>query len=299
MSGAPGSAAEAVKRLAKFFELQDTRQGVLARRLLGAPRAGDAELTLQLRRQLAAQVGPDGAVAGGLVFTAFRLIELIELGCDEETPAVPRLIGWLQQQQDQPGSYSEGCAPPRHEQGACEHFLSGFLSPGPAEIRVAPVTIPNGKVFRAEPAARFALSCLGLRALLLTPARTYSGVKRHLTSLARLKDAWVTWDGYFPPDLVLTALTTLAAAGESERSAVAAGSQFVIAQQATDGGWPGADRFVALEALEMVGSPEATAAIRRAVPGLIARQRADGTFGPVAQQERALIALRALLGARG
>ena len=183
----------------------------------------------------------------------------------------------------------------RHEQGACEHFLSGFLSPGPAAIRVAPVTVPNGKVFRAEPAARFALSCLGVRALLLTPARTYSGVKRHLTSLARLKDAWQVWDGYFPPDLVLTALGTLASAGKAEGAAVAVASRFVLGQQAPDGGWPDADRFVALETLATVGTVEAHEAVSRAIPGLISRQRADGTFGPVAQQERALIALRALL----
>ena len=291
----PRTAAEAIERLAAFFEPLESRQGVLARRLLGTPRPADAELTLRLRRQLAAQVGPDGSVAGGLAFAAFRLIELIELGCDEETPAVPLLTRWLVQQQDQPGCYSEGCSPQRHEMGACEHFLSGFLSPGPADVRVSPVTIPNGKVFRAEPAARFALSCLGLRALLLTPARTYSGVKRHLTSLARLKETWQIWNGYFPPDLVLTALTVLAASGAGERAAAGTGTALLLQHQAADGGWPETDRFVALEALDMVHTVEAREAVRRAVPGLISRQRADGTFGPVAQQERCLIALRALM----
>ncbi len=287
--------AEAIERLAAYFAPLESRQGILARRLLGSARPGDAELTLRLARRLASQVGPEGSVAGGLAFTAFRLIELIDLGCDEETPAVPRLVRWLAGQQDAPGCYSEGCAPPRHEKGACEHFLSGFLSPGPVEVRVAPVTIPNGKVFRAEPAARFALSCIGLRALLLTPARTYSGVKRHLTSLARLKEAWQGWNGYFPPDLVLTALTALASRGSSERAASAAGVRLLIEHQAADGGWPETDRFVALEALETAGTPEAREAVRRSIPGLIARQRVDGSFGPVAQQERCLIALRALL----
>jgi hypothetical protein len=37
--------------------------------------------------------------------------------------------------------------------------------------------------------------------------------------------------------------------------------------------------------------------VRRAVPALLARQRIDGSFGPTAQQERALIALRALIWA--
>ena len=295
MSDEPRSVGAALEKLADFFATQQTRQGVLARRLLGRPAPGDADLTLRLQRQLAAQVGPDGSVPGGLAFTAFRLIELLELGCDEETPAVPRLTEWLLAQQEKPGAYGEGCIPTRHEQGACEHFLGGFLSPGPVMIRVAPVTFPNGKVFRVEPAARFALSCLGLRALAMTPARNNAGVRKHLISLARLKGAWVTWDGFFPPDLILTALAALGTAGDLERAATATATAFVVAQQVSDGGWPGADRFVAIEALLTVGSPEAMAAVRRSLAGLVSRQRDDGTFGPVAQQERALIALRGLL----
>ncbi len=295
MSPAEPTPAEAVEKLAEYFRPLPTRQGVLARRLLRRPAPGDAELTVKLQRQLAAEVGPDGMVAGGLAFTAFRLIELIELGCDEETPAVPRLITWLLAQQDQPGAYGESCVPTRHEQGACEHYLAGFLSPGPLMIRVAPVTFPNGKVFRVEPAARFALSCLGLRALQLTPARTYAAVRRHLSSLAKLKNAWVTWDGFFPPDLLLTALTALGTAGDLERSATAAATSFVVAHQNSEGEWPGADLFVALEALLAVGSPEALGAIHRSLRCLIERQRADGSFGPAAQQERALIALRGLV----
>lgn len=293
------SVGAALEKLADFFLTQPTRQGILARRLLGRPAPGDADLTLRLQRHLAGQVGPDGAVPGGLVFTAFRLIELLELGCDEETPAVPKLIAWLLAQQDEAGAYGEGCIPTRHEQGACEHFLGGFLSPGPLMIRVAPVTFPNGKVFRVEPAARFALSCLGLRALVMTPARDRPAVRKHLASLAKLKGAWVTWDGFFPPDLILTALTALGTAGDLERPATSAATAFVVGHQASDGGWPGADRFAAIEALLAVGSAEALGAVRRSLAGLVSRQRDDGSFGPVAQQERALIALRGLVKAGG
>jgi hypothetical protein len=35
--------------------------------------------------------------------------------------------------------------------------------------------------------------------------------------------------------------------------------------------------------------------LRRAVPAVLARQRTDGSFGSTAQQEPALIALRALI----
>lgn len=288
---------EAIERLARYFDGPQTRQGLLARRALGRPATGDAALTLNLIRHLAAEVRRDGTVRGGFLPTAFRLLELTDLGADEETTAVPRLTTWLLAQQGLPGCYSDGCTKPRHEAGACEHFLQGFFSPAPAEQRVAPVSLPNGKVFRAEPAARFALSCLALRALMGTTARTYTGPGRHLASLATLRGAWEQWDGYFPPDLVLTALTALASAPGEHRS-LGGITAFVAAQQMPDGSWPQADRFVALEALLVAGTPEATAAIRRAVPALAASVRADGSFGPVAQQERGLIGLRALLAAR-
>ena len=293
----PPTPEEAIERLARYFEAPQTRQGLLARRALGRPAPGDAALTLHLIRHLAAEVRRDGTVRGGFLPTAFRLLELTDLGADEETPAVPRLTTWLLAQQGLPGCYSDGCTKPRHEAGACEHFLQGFFAPAPAEQRVAPVSLPNGKVFRAEPAARFALSCLALRALMGTTARTYTGPGRHLASLATLRGAWEQWDSYFPPDLILTALTALASAPGDGRP-LGGITAFVASQQSADGSWPQADRFVALEALLLAGTPEAVGAIRRAVPALAGGVRADGSFGPVAQQERGLIGLRALLAAR-
>jgi hypothetical protein len=49
--------------------------------------------------------------------------------------------------------------------------------------------------------------------------------------------------------------------------------------------------------LHSLHTPEAHAAVRRAVPTLLARQRIDGGFGSTAPQERALIALRSLIWA--
>lgn len=253
-------------------------------------------MTLRLIRHLAGEVRRDGTMRGGLLPTAFHLIELLELGADEETAAIPRITHWLLAQQELPGAYSDGCSKPRHAAGACEHFLQGFFSPAPPAQRVAPVTLPNGKAFRAEPAARFALSCLALRAVLGTGARTRTGPGKHLASLQSLRGAWDQWNGYFPPDLVLTALTALAA-GPGERHLLGPITGFIAAQQAEDGRWPQADWFVALEALLAAGTPAASTAIRRAAPALAASVRPDGSFGPVAQQERALIGLRALLAA--
>ena len=68
----------------------------------------------------------------------------------------------------------------------------------------------------------------------------------------------------------------------------------ITAHQAPDGLWPNADLFATLEALHATGLEAARVAIARALPALAERQRADGTFGAMAQQERALIAVRAL-----
>ena len=52
-----------------------------------------------------------------------------------------------------------------------------------------------------------------------------------------------------------------------------------------------------LDALRAADTPDAQVAVRRATTALVGRQRADGAFGAGAQQERALIGLRALLWA--
>jgi len=71
----------------------------------------------------------------------------------------------------------------------------------------------------------------------------------------------------------------------------------LTANQGVEGDWPSADLFQVLDALLAVDTPEAQVTVRRAATALASRQRADGTFGPSAQQERALIGLRALLRA--
>jgi hypothetical protein len=71
----------------------------------------------------------------------------------------------------------------------------------------------------------------------------------------------------------------------------------VTANQGVGGEWPAADLFPVLDALQAANTPEAQVTVRRATTALMTRQRADGTFGASAQQERALIGLRALLWA--
>jgi hypothetical protein len=152
-------------------------------------------------------------------------------------------------------------------------------------------------VFRAEPAARFAASCLMLRAALRAGHASRPQVEQHVVSLARLEDQLAMWGDYWAPDLAASALHALAA---SQRIEATASLAAVIARNQDESGtWPGGDFFHLLEALATVPTPEAREALRRAAPALAAQQRPDGTFGSTAREERALIAIRVLLVAEG
>jgi hypothetical protein len=289
--------AAAIERLALFFGTERTRQGLLAREALGRADAADAALAGRLRHELASGVRPDGTVAGGAVPTIWRVHELLDLGETEDSPVITRMLNWLLAQQDRPGSFHDGCDRARHARRLCQHFLAGFFAPAPPAQRLAPVTLPTGKVFRVEPAARFAISCLALRAALRAGSGQRPSVKRHVQSLARISEQWTEWQGYFSPDSVVAGLHALAVAGPEHRDVVDRLVGLVTSNQGVEGEWAGADLFQVVDALLAAGTLEAQVTVRRAATALTARQRTDGTFGATAQQERALIGLRALLWA--
>ena len=289
--------AEAIERLALYFGTERTRQGYLARQELGRPLEGDQELAITLRAELASAIRPDGTVSGGAVPTIWRIHELLDLGESEDSPAVTRALSWMLDLQDRPGGFQDGCDRVRHARRLCQHYVAGFFAPAPPSQRLSPVTLPTGKVFRVEPAARFAISCLALRAAIRAGHRDQPSIRRHLQSLAQISEQWTDWDGYFAPDVIVAGLHALAAAGDLHRAVVRRLLDLLTMNQAVDGEWPSADLFQVLEALRAADTPEAQVTSRRATTALIARQRVDGTFGASAQQERALIGLRALLWA--
>jgi Arc/MetJ family transcription regulator len=284
----------ALERLALYFGAVRTRQGILARAALGTPGTGDAALAQELAGALSAELRPDGTIMGGAVPTIWRVHELLDLGRDAAHPTLVALLAWLMGSQGQPGAYGEGCDKGRHAQRICEHWARSFFSPAPAEVRVAPITLPNGKAFRVEAAARFAISCLGLRAALRAGLGDQPGPAQHLESLCLLSEQWTSWSGSFVPDVIVAGLHALALGGATARANVEQLVGMIAAHQAPDGVWPNADLFATLEALHATGLETARTAVGRALPALTERQRADGTFGAMAQQERALIALRAL-----
>jgi hypothetical protein len=282
-------------RLALYFATLRTRQGILARATLGKQAASDRELAGELAGGMAAELRPDGSVGGAAVPTIWRAHELLDLDRAPDDPAVRRILDWLLERQGGPGAYGHGCDRVRHAQRVCEHWVRGFFAPAPPGERLAPITLPNGKVFRAEPAARFGISCLGLRAALRGGLGSRPGVVQHLDSLQGLAEQWTDWTGFFPPDVIVAGLHALALGGPGYHTSVEALVSLLISHQRLDGLWSSADPFATVEALLATGLPDARTLLRRAMPTLCERQREDGTFGTMAQQERALIAVRALV----
>jgi hypothetical protein len=227
----------------------------------------------------------------------WRVHELLDLGEPTDSPALRAATGWLAGLQGRPGAYGEGCDRERHARRSCEHFLTGFFAPAPPEQRLAPVTLPNGKVYRAESAARFALSSLALRAVLRAEQPRRPAVREHLDSLARFAEQWKDWEAALAPDAIVAGVHALADGGPPWSLAAQRLMPVILRRQAPDGSWPDADLFQMLEMLPAVETPQARTMARHALPALAARQRSDGTFGPTAREERALIALRAALWA--
>jgi hypothetical protein len=229
--------------------------------------------------------------------TIWRVHELLDLGQAEDSQAITRTLAWMLDLQDQPGAFHYGCDRARHGRRLCQHYIAGFFAPAPSTQRLAPVTLPTGKVFRAEAAARFAISCLALRAAVRAGYEDRPAIRRHLQSLAQISGQWTEWNGYFAPDVMVAGLHALATGGRDYREAVGRLVDLITTNQGIEGDWPSADLFQVLDALLAADTPEAQITVRRATTALSARQRADGTFGGSAQQERALIGLRALLWA--
>ena len=134
----------------------------------------------ELRERLAGELRPDGSVRGASLPTMWRVHELLDLGEPSDSrldpcrrPMARRAPG--SERRLRRGMRQATACPPRLR------ALSGrLLLAGASEQRLTPVTLPNGKVFRAEPAARFALSALALRAMLRAGESSRPPVRRHL-----------------------------------------------------------------------------------------------------------------------
>ena len=280
-SGTTTAAAieHALENAAGFFAPRETVEGFVARRLLGVTAPRDAELADHLIRERRRRSRLDGSIGGSLVLTARALWELLELGAERDHSSVVRLAGFLLEQQDRPGRWSDD--------GAAG---DGFFSPGERTSPIAPLQLPSGTVFREEADARFVASCLALRAVLRAGHESRRKVVTHLESLLRVR--------VLEPHLDFVVLGALGMAPPSYWTRIEPLVAEAARHQQADGTWLNVTVFHAVDLLVSVPTRAARALIVRAAPFVASQQVPSGAFDPTENEAVALIGLRALLAAR-
>jgi len=272
-----------------------SRPGLLVARAVGLEIPG-RNLAEEIGREvdrLRAGFGPDGSVDHDLLRTAWRVHELLDLGVPTGDPTVRDAVHWLFELQGVEGAFGQGCTPERHRHHACEHYVASFFSPARSTTRIAPLTLPWGRTLRSEAAARYAISCLALQAVLRTGSWNRS-VERHLDSLPALQPEWERGTGYLPPDLAFSTLGCLARS-PAHLAHTEALLLTIRGWQQPDGNWPGADPFHAvLGILPCRNHPVARECLRAVAPFLADQVRSDGLVGASARLERSWLAWDAL-----
>lgn len=251
---------DAFEKVTRFFGDRHTRPALLARQLAGRVLPDDDKLADILANERRAASRADGSVGGSLVATSWAALEMMDLGSDWLHGGLDRLLGWILTQ------------------------IEGGLPTDPA-----PVTLPSGVQFTDSEHAAVAARCLGLRALVRAHRGDRPGVARWMNELAVAK-------GRQPPTLDLSAavLGALALAPPEHRHHLDGLIARVARAQSPKGDWPDADLLHVLDALLVAGIRPARAVVVKAVPALLGRLQPDGTFDRPANEERALIGLRAL-----
>jgi len=248
--------------------------GYLARRdaARGAP-----ELARHLRGDLMAKQGSDGSWnSGDLAASAEAIWRLLDLGLGTDSLAVSRGLDWLYSRRDAEGAYGSGCTPARHEQRVCEHFLSGFFSPGPSD-EPQEITLGNGQTVSADASARLLASARGLRSAL----RAKPGDPRANASVSGFRGLplYLEYGGTFTPAVLVGALQALAWVQGVWSSELAAGLETLAAAQEEDGCWPNVEFFFVLETLLEVNHPVAWQMLKRAIPRILEIQHRYGAWG--------------------
>jgi hypothetical protein len=172
--------------------------------------------------------------------------------------------------------------------------LSGFFSAGLRDEAVAPLQFPCGLTIHDEEQARFAASCFALRVVLRAGEDRRDAVRQHVRCLIDLSVLWQDDDPRWPLDLACLALGAITLGPYDLREQVEACIGDVVARQAPDGSWPGAELFNVLDVLAATPSLRARAAVDRTVPHLLRGQLSDGSWEGGVKEERTLIGLRAL-----
>jgi len=263
--------------------------GFLARReqTRGAP-----ELARHLRGDLLAKQGRDGSWGdGNLAATSEAIWRLLDLGIPSDSGAVARGLDWLFGQRDQDGAYGFGCTPARHEQRLCEHYVSGFFSPG-APDDPQELTLPNGQSVTSDVGARLLASQRALRSVL----RANRADPRAVASVSGLRSLplYLDYGGSFTPALSVGALQALAWADGPQSSELTTGLETLAREQGKDGAWPNVELFFVLETLLEVRSSSSLQMLQDVIPRLVEGQMKNGAWGRRHQAAQTWIAVQVL-----
>ncbi len=248
--------------------------GYMARRDLsrGAP-----ELARHLQGDLRARQSRDGDWnEGDLEATAEAIWRLLDLGLSPTTPPITLALDWLYGQRDKEGAFSSGCTPSRHEAHVCEHYISGFFSPGWPDEPLE-VTLPNGQSVTSDSGARLMMSVRALRSAL----RARPDDPRAAASVSGLRGLpiYLEYGGSYTPALLAGALQALAWAPGPASAELVAGLELLAEEQAKDGTWSNVEFFFVLEMLLEVKHPLARTQLMKAVPRLLETQFKVGHWG--------------------
>jgi hypothetical protein len=278
-------------------------EAIAARREAGLAHAEDPDRAASLAAELGSFAGPDGSWGGAVLWTAESLLLLHDLtpepGSDTRA-IVDAACGWLRGRAGLPGRFGEGCSPDTHEAGLCDHTVAAFFSAAGTDADLAGITLAAGGRFPSDASARFGISCLALRALLVWDVND-PAVDAHLAALRGVITGHSPVAGS-PIDVAAYAVGVSAVAeamhSEPDRVAALGGLTRLSAMQRGDGSWPGVDLFHVLEVLlraVQVGHRLAAvdAAIARSVGILSLMAGEDGSWGRGTGPERTLIGWRA------
>lgn len=301
----------ALERVSVYFAERPTRQGLVARRLLGISRDDDLKLAHHLARERRAKQRADGSVGGDLVNTAWALWELLDTSdyalvpfgaaALQDTPAIQKALKWMIARQDQDGAYGVVPASKRRRKkvGEGESIIGGFFAFRGSGRTVRKLTLPTGASVASDQGARFLASCFALRSVLRAGREAETLVRRHVGSLLHIPKLWDGWGGQWNPALMVGALSAVAWSPLPFRAQLPILAEHVALNQKPDGSWRNLDIIHAVDALVTVPLPQAREAVALAAPKLAKLQAPNGSIGSGTYgEERTLVALRAWLIAR-
>lgn len=280
---------DAIDRAREWLGERRDYYGYLSRRETGR---GAPELAGHLRGDLLAQQGPDGSWGeGNVAETADAIWHLLDYGMPSNSRQVLQAMHWLYGRRDADGAFNSGCTPARHEAHICEHFLSGFFSPGPSDEPLE-ITLDNGQTVNSDVGARLLISERTLRTLLRAgPHDPRTG--ESVTGLRGLP-IYLEYGGSYTPAVLVGALQALGWVTGAYPGELDAGLEVMANAQEKDGTWANVEFFFALEMLLEVDHPLSRKMLKRSVERLLESQHKYGAWGRNYVAPQTWIAVRVL-----